>query len=246
MSNRSQDRIGLQEIPDSDSRAYRVLLVAAANQRTSEIVSLLREAGASVAGVKRRLSFASNTFRPRDEIIVVHRDGTDRFPELLRGWRCNGLTSPVMMLTDADDVVLCLNSGADDSVNATVDPIELRSRLKALSRRVAPKRKSFDSSIEVDDLRIDMASQTVYRAGRMIPLSPREYHLLTFLALNRGKVVSREAILQSAFSGLRASANSNVVDVYIRYLRQKIDQDFEVKLILTRRGYGYMLKVDNG
>src|SRR5206468_8576988 len=91
------------------------------------------------------------------------------------------------------------------------------------------------------DLEIDTAARTVRRAGQAIHLTPREYALLEFLAFNRGKVVTRSMIWEHLYDEYDENT-SNVVDVYIRYLRNKIDKNFEPQLILTRCGEGYMLR----
>ena len=95
--------------------------------------------------------------------------------------------------------------------------------------------------LRVFDLEIDTASRTVKRAGKAIHLTPREYALLQFLAFHRGKVVTRSMIWEHLYDE-HDENTSNVVDVYIRYLRNKIDKDFDPPLILTRWGEGYMLR----
>jgi DNA-binding response OmpR family regulator len=95
--------------------------------------------------------------------------------------------------------------------------------------------------VRVYDLEIDATARTVKRAGRTIPLTPREYAVLEFLTLNQGSPVSRSRIQEHVYRDWERTA-SNVVDVYIRHLRQKIDKDFDPPLILTRWGEGYMLR----
>ena len=108
-------------------------------------------------------------------------------------------------------------------------------------RRSKPSKSTLK---KIHDLEIDHSSLTVKRAGRVINLTPREYALLEFLAFNRGKVVTRTMIWNHLYDEYDENT-SNVVDVYIRYLRTKIDKGFDVPLILTRWGEGYMLRGEN-
>jgi DNA-binding response OmpR family regulator len=101
-----------------------------------------------------------------------------------------------------------------------------------------------DPVIRICDLEIDTAGRTVKRGDKTIKLTPKEYALLEFLAFHRGKVVTRSMIWEHLY--VLGDTRSNVVDVYIRYLRNKIDKGFEPPLILTRRGEGYVLESDEG
>jgi DNA-binding response OmpR family regulator len=100
-----------------------------------------------------------------------------------------------------------------------------------------------DGTLRTHDLEIDTAARVVRRRGRHVRLTPREYDLLEFLARHRGRVVSRAVIWNNLYNEYD-TGTSNVIDVYIRYLRRKIDEGFETPLILTRRGAGYMLRGD--
>lgn len=95
--------------------------------------------------------------------------------------------------------------------------------------------------LEVFDLRIDLSARYVERAGQVIHLTPREYELLAYLAARKGQVVSRRSLREYVF-GTTDPDSSNVVEVYVRTLRRKVDRDHDLKLIQTRRGYGYFLK----
>jgi DNA-binding response OmpR family regulator len=139
-----------------------------------------------------------------------------------------------------EDKVKGLDSGADDYLTKPFELEELLARLRALIRRGHAVK---DPIIRVHDLEIDTASRTVRRAGQVIHLTPREYALLEFLAFHRGKVVSRPLIWEHLYDE-QDESTSNVVDVYIRYLRQKIDKGFDPPLIITRWGEGYMLLGD--
>jgi DNA-binding response OmpR family regulator len=165
----------------------------------------------------------------------------ERGLSLLRGWRRAGVNCPVLALAGSDRVaerVHCLDLGADDYLARPFQLADLLARIRALLRRA---HRITDPVVRVHDLEIDTNSRTVRRAGRMIHLTRREYSLLQFLAFNRGKVVSRSLIWEHLYDE-QEETTSNVVDVYIRYLRGKIDKGFDLPLILTRWGQGYMLR----
>jgi DNA-binding response OmpR family regulator len=163
---------------------------------------------------------------------------------LLKEWRKSGLKTYILMLTartTTDDKVLGLDSGADDYMTKPYNLSELLARLRALIRR---EHQIKDPVIRTFDLEIDTSSRTVKRATQTIPLTPREYALLEFLAFHRGKVVTRRMIWDHLYDE-HDESTSNVVDVYIRYLRNKIDKNFDPPLILTRWGEGYMMRAED-
>jgi DNA-binding response OmpR family regulator len=163
---------------------------------------------------------------------------------LLQRWRKDGLTTHVLILTARDrieDKVRGLDLGADDYLTKALFSFdELLARLRALVRRGHQVK---DPVLRIHDLEIDTAAHMVRRAGQLIHLTPREYRLLQFLAFHRGKVVSRTMIWDHLYNEENENT-SNVVDVYIRYLRTKIDKGFDPPLILTRWGEGYLLRGD--
>jgi DNA-binding response OmpR family regulator len=163
---------------------------------------------------------------------------------LLRGWRASGISTHVLMLTARnalDDKVKGLDSGADDYLTKPFELEELLARIRALIRRGHHVK---DPILKIHDLSIDTSSRTVKRAGKSIHLTPKEYALLEFLAFHRGKVVTRTMIWDHLWDEHDESV-SNVVDVYIRYLRNKIDREFSLPLIMTRWGEGYMLRTED-
>ena len=172
------------------------------------------------------------------DIMIPGPDGL----EVCRELRRSGSKVPVMMLTARDEVrdrVLGLDTGADDYLTKPFQVAELLARLRALMRR-GPALKS--TVIEIGDLRIDTSAQSVARAGRPIILTAREYALIEYLARNAGRVVSRSELTEHVWDE-RSDSFSNVIDVHINHLRQKIDRESERPLIHTRRGAGYILSI---
>jgi two-component system copper resistance phosphate regulon response regulator CusR len=163
--------------------------------------------------------------------------------EVLRRLRGEGCATPVLILTardSIDDRVRGLDAGADDYLVKPFAFAELLARLRALMRRGT----TLSSVISVGDLTIDLASRKVDRAGIQIDLTSKEFALLEYLARRAGQVVTRTMISEHVWD-INFDTLSNVIDVYIRYLRRKIDDPFDEKLIHTRRGVGYVLDVSS-
>jgi len=165
--------------------------------------------------------------------------------ELLRRFRERGGKAPVLVLTvrdSAKDKVENLEAGADDYLTKPFVFAELLARVKALLRRSTPERSDV---VRVADLEVDRAKKQVRRAGKRIDLTAKEYALLEYLATNAGRMLSRTLIIEhvwdASFEGL-----TNVVDVYVRHLRAKVDDPFERKLIHSMRGAGYCLSDETG
>jgi DNA-binding response OmpR family regulator len=177
---------------------------------------------------------------PYDGILLdVMLPGKDGFA-ILRHLRKQGVKTPVLCLTARDavaDRVTGLDLGADDYLIKPFAFEELVARVRALVRRAHGQKSA---TLRVADLEIDTSRKLARRGGRTIDLSAREYALLEYLAHRKGQVVSRTDIWEHLYDQ-HDEATSNVVDVYIGYLRSKIDKDFDVKLIQTRRGQGYLL-----
>ena len=160
---------------------------------------------------------------------------------LLKRWRSAGIATHVLMLTargTTEDKIAGLDSGADDYLTKPFELDELLARIRALIRRGHQKK---DPLIKVHDLVIDTAARSVSRGTKKIALTPREYALLEFLAYHSGTVVTRTMIWEHLYDEYDENT-SNVVDVYIRYLRNKIDKGFDNALIMTKWGEGYMLR----
>ncbi len=158
-----------------------------------------------------------------------------------RALRQRGDKTPVLMLTARDavaDRVQGLDAGADDYLVKPFAFQELLARLRALARR--PPHIT-DQILVVANLTLDTQRHQAQRGQQLIELSAREYRLLEFLMRHRGRVLTRTQIAEQVW-GLDFDAQSNVVDVYIRYLRRKIDDDFEPQVIQTVRGVGYKLE----
>jgi DNA-binding response OmpR family regulator len=145
---------------------------------------------------------------------------------------------PVIMLTARDDLgskVRALDSGADDYITKPFAFEELFARIRALTRRAEQQQAS---SIECGDLRIDLLSHRVWRGGRAVELSRREFALLEYFARNQSHLLSRQQILAAVWE-YDFEGESNIVDVYVRYLRNKLDRKDEPSLFRTLRGSGY-------
>lgn len=160
--------------------------------------------------------------------------------EVCRQLRTGGSHFPILMLTARDavaDRVEGLDSGADDYLVKPFDFVELLARVRALLRR---RPNWTDERTAVADLTLDRSTRTATRSSRKIALTAKEYSLLEFLMEHAGRVVTREQIAEHVWD-LNFDAFSNVIDVYIKRLRQKIDLEGEPPLIHTRRGMGYIL-----
>lgn len=173
------------------------------------------------------------------DIMMPKKDGL----EVLREYREAGNTTPVLFLTardSIDDRVNGLDSGADDYLVKPFAFDELLARIRVLTRR--RNSSSADNILRLDDLELDSAKHTVKRGGRNIDLSSREFALLEYMLVNAGIVLDREKLISHVWS-YDYEGDSNLIDVYIRYLRRKIDDDYPVKLIHTVRGAGYVMRV---
>ena len=164
--------------------------------------------------------------------------------EVLRRLRGRGDAAPVLMLTAREDVsskVRGLDTGADDYLTKPFELDELLARVRALLRRRGPERSGL---LTVRDLVLDPAMKLVSRAERRLSLTAREYQLLEFFLRNKERVLSREVIYEHVWSS-DFSGTLKIVDVYVNYLRGKMDRDFHPKLLHTVRGLGYVLREED-
>ena len=171
------------------------------------------------------------------DVMMPYVDGF----EVLTQLRDRGDDTPVLFLTARDalaDKVEGLDLGADDYLVKPFEFEELMARLRVLTRR---KTAAKSNLYVCGDLTVDIARHRVARGNTEIELTAKEYALLEYLIRNKGVVVSRQQIETNLWNG-DTIVGSNVVDVYIRMLRKKVDADYETKLIQTVRGYGYVLK----
>jgi DNA-binding response OmpR family regulator len=158
--------------------------------------------------------------------------------EVLKRVRGRGSEIAVLILTATDNVaerVACLDAGADDYLTKPFSYSELAARLRALFRR---KGSAVQTVLHVEDLVMDVVQRTVSRAGKPIDLTPKEFSLLEYFMRNPGRRITRNMIIESVWK-LAPDTMTNVVDVYVNYLRKKVDEDARVKLIHTVRGVGY-------
>ena len=177
-------------------------------------------------------------------VLDVMLPGIDGF-EVCRRLRADGVWVPVLMLTarDAiDDRVRGLDNGADDYVVKPFSFAELSARLRALARRGPVERPAV---LAAGDLKLDPATRRVTRAGVDVALSAKEFLLLEAFMRRPGEVLDRFELLERAWE-YDYENRSNVVDVYVRYLREKIDRPFDVESLETVRGVGYRLRADGG
>lgn len=222
----------------------RILVVEDHPRLASAIAEGLRDAGYS-ADVSSDGLDATHRMKAESydlillDLMIPKKDGWS----VLKSLRADGLRTPVLCLTARDDLsdkVRGLDLGADDYLPKPFDWSELLARTRVLIRRGHGHAHGL---LQIGDLSINTIDQTVTRAGKPIDLTAREYALLQLLAYRQNRVLSRTEIWEHLYAS-DGGTNSNVVDVYIGYLRNKIDRDYPTKLIHTRRGMGYVLTAE--
>jgi DNA-binding response OmpR family regulator len=219
----------------------RILLVEDDRQLRSSMARGLREASHSVEQAGRgeqALSLATATTFDVVilDVLLPDRSGLD----VCRAIREAGNRVPILILTALDAVdqrIAGLDAGADDYLTKPFDFGELLARLRALTRRHAEPA----TPLVVGDLTIDVARRSARRGGREIPLTGKEFSLLSYLARHAGRVVSRAELLRNVWDDPRNSY-SNIIDVYAARVRRKIDDQAKVPMFITVRGAGFMLE----
>ncbi len=223
-------------------RAMRILVVEDERDLNNVICNKLKASGYSV----------DSCLNGEDALDYIHAGRYDgvlmdiMLPkingfEVVKRLRAEGDRTPVLFLTARDaveDIVHGLDIGGNDYLIKPFSFDELLARIRVMVRS---KEQGYASVHTLADLRLDSAARTVYRGDTEIELSPKEFALLEYMIINKGKVLSREAIEDHIYDA-DYEGGSNVVNVYIRFLRRKIDEPFEKKLIHTVRGAGYVLK----
>ena len=171
------------------------------------------------------------------DIMLPYKDGIS----ILKDIREANISTPVLMLTAKDDVadkVLGLDSGADDYLPKPFAFDELLARVRALLRRNASEKKLV---LSAGELRLDTQMHKAFRNNTEIPLTPKEYGILEFLVRNKNRVVSRTMLSEHVYD-YHFDSDTNVIDVFINKLRNKIDKGFDNTIIQTVRGVGYIIK----
>jgi DNA-binding response OmpR family regulator len=172
------------------------------------------------------------------DVMLPRLDGLD----LARRLRAKGRQTPILMLTARDtipDIVKGLDAGADDYLPKPFSFAVLFARMRALERRSAGMPHLI---LRAGDLVLDLAERSVFRGTREICLTPREFRLLEFLVRNQGRVASRRSIIEFVWGSAAANVGPNTLDSFVRLVRRKVDENEEVKLIHTMRGFGYRLE----
>ena len=224
-------------------RAMRALLVEDDATIADFVARGLREAGFAVHHAAEGDAGLDATSHHAYDVAIVDlmlpkRDGLSVIDEMRR----RGLTTPVLILSarrSVDDRVKGLQAGGDDYLTKPFAFAELLARVQALVRRAT--RAPEPTTLTVDELVLDLLSRRVTRAGQPIDLRPREFALLEYLMRNAGTVVSKTMILSRVWE-YSFDPQTNIVDVLVSRLREKIDRPFEQKLLHTVRGVGYVLE----
>ena len=220
-----------------------VILVIEDDEQIARVIKLeLEHEGYRVETARDGLTGLERALKEPDlvilDLMLPKLDGV----ELCRRLRAKSHV-PIIMLTAKDrvpDRVAGLDAGADDYL---IKPFSIEELLARIRVRLRDKRPQ-ERLLQVADLTLDRDKHEVYRGGKLLALTAKEYGLLEYLLIHRNKVHTRDELFNGVW-GSDFLGGSNLIDVYIRYLRSKVDENFEPKLITTVRGVGYMLRYDS-
>ncbi|SHF25961.1 two component transcriptional regulator, winged helix family [Thermoanaerobacter uzonensis DSM 18761] len=220
----------------------RILIVDDEENLVNALYKALKEEGYSVDIAQDGLEGLEYAKMNVYDVIIldIMLPGMDGI-KILENLRNEGINTPILMLTAKDateDKVKGLDTGADDYMTKPFELCELMARIRALLRREAPTKSPI---LKVADLELNTLTRQVKRGDKEITLTSKEFALLEYMMRNAGRVLTRTQIADHIWD-YEFDGFSNIIDVYIRYLRKKIDDDFENKLIHTIRGSGYCLK----
>lgn len=221
----------------------RVLVIEDDREAAAYLAKGLRESGHTVELAHDGEDGLARARERRFDTLVVDRmlplrDGLS----IIRSRRDEGDATPVLILSalgDVDERVRGLRAGGDDYLAKPYAFSELLARVEALARRARPE--AAETRLEVGDLSLDLLSREVRRAGKAVPVQPREFRLLEYLMRHAGQVVTRTMLLENVWD-YHFDPQTNVVDVHISRLRAKIDKGFETPLLHTVRGAGYVIR----
>jgi len=224
----------------------RCLIIEDDTENAQYVATGLRELGWLVTVCRNGFDAVDRAIEEAWDVIILDRmlpndvDGLS----ILRTLRSLGRKTPVLVLSAlaaTDERVRGLKAGCDDYLTKPFAFSELAARIDAVLRRSQPEEGLRE--MRVADMKVDLITRSVERAGRAIPLQPREFRLLAYLLLHQGRVVTRTMLLEAVWD-YRFDPQTNVIDVHISRLRSKIDKDASVPLIHTVRGVGYTLSPD--
>jgi two-component system OmpR family response regulator len=225
------------------------ILVVEDNERVTRFLTKgLQEAGHTTDHAENGRDGLFLAASEHYDVIVMDRmlPGNIDGLQIIAALRTSGNRTPILILSalaEVDERIKGLKSGGDDYLTKPFALGELLARLDALSRRARPD--GAETSLEVADLRMDLLSRKVVRGARPISLQPREFKLLEYLMRHAGQVVTRTMLLENVWD-YHFDPQTNVVDVHISKLRQKIDADAERPLLRTVRNAGYMMAASEG
>ncbi len=191
--------------------------------------------------IGKQLALRNNYQLIVSDIIMPGLNGI----ELCRELRESGHQTPILMLTalgTTDDKVIGFDAGADDYLVKPFEFKELLARVRALTKRGGMVNTT-SQSIRFADLEVNLDAKTVIRADKKIELTAREFNLLVYLIRHQGRVISKAEIAEQVWE-IDFDSGTNIIEVYVNYLRKKVDRDFESKLIHTQFGMGYVLKTE--